>query len=98
MYLKRIRVRNWKGIVDLALDLEPGLNVICGPNESGKSSIREALRCAFMTASRPRGRSPVTAARPWDKPRANPQVGIQFWHDEQLWRLKKVFFGNGSEL
>jgi hypothetical protein len=98
VYLKRIRVWNWKAIADLALDLKPGLNVICGPNESGKSSVREALRCAFMTASRPRGRSPVTAARPWNKPKANPQVEIEFWYDEQLWRLKKVFFGNGSEL
>ena len=98
MYLKRIRVWNWKALVDTTIDLEPGLNVICGPNESGKSSIREALRCAFMTASRPRGRSLVAAARPWNKPRANPQVEVEFWHDEQLWRLKKVFFGNGSEL
>ena len=82
MYLKRIRVWNWKAIVDTTVDLEPGLNVICGPNESGKSSIREALRCAFMTASRPRGRSAVALARPWDKPKANPQVEIEFWHDE----------------
>ncbi|WP_336605590.1 AAA family ATPase [Fundidesulfovibrio soli] len=34
------------------LDLAPGLNVLCGPNNTGKSALVEALRCLATNPSR----------------------------------------------
>jgi AAA domain len=54
------------------LDLAPGMSVITGPNESGKSSWHAALRMALTGLRRGRGRSTAADAalaalhRPWD--------------------------------
>jgi len=43
MRIRRLRLVNFKRFDDYEVVLEPGLNLIVGPNESGKSSIAEAL-------------------------------------------------------
>jgi exonuclease SbcC len=56
------------------LDLAPGLTVVAGPNEAGKSTWHAAVRAAICGMPRRRGRA--TAAeqefadlhRPWDRP------------------------------
>lgn len=96
MYLKRLTVKNFRGIVSKSLEFVDGLNVIAGPNESGKSSLREALRHAFLTPA-PRGRAPAVAIRPWGT-KGTTEVIVEFWHEGQDWLLKRVFFGKGSEL
>jgi len=89
---------SWRSLRDLKLDLAPGLNVIAGPNESGKSSIREALRAAFLAPTRQKGRHPLTVVRPWDDPQAQPRVELTFVHAGARYRLERVFFGEGSFL
>jgi hypothetical protein len=57
-----------------ALDLAPGMNVVSGPNEAGKSSWHAAVRAAICGARRSRGRpggADATFAalhQPWDRP------------------------------
>ncbi len=46
MRIKSIRIRNFRSISDLKLDLG-SLTVICGPNSCGKSNIFEAIKFAF---------------------------------------------------
>ncbi len=96
MYLKRLTVKNFRGIVSQSLEFAEELNVISGPNESGKSSLREALRHAFLTPP-PRGRAPATAIRPWGT-KGTTEVIVEFRHEGQDWLLKRIFFGKGSEL
>ncbi|RLE54992.1 MAG: hypothetical protein DRJ40_09595 [Thermoprotei archaeon] len=36
MYVKELSIENFRGIRDLALKLEPGINIIVGPNSTGK--------------------------------------------------------------
>jgi len=54
------------------IDLAPGLTVVTGPNESGKSTWHAALRLALTGLKRGRGRSTAVDAalsvqhRPWD--------------------------------
>ena len=43
MTIKRLEIRNFKSLENCELDLK-GLNVLVGPNSSGKSSIIQALR------------------------------------------------------
>jgi len=56
------------------LDLAPGMTVVTGPNESGKSSWHSALRLALTGLRRGRGRATAADAalsaqhRPWDAP------------------------------
>ncbi|MEW6281152.1 MAG: AAA family ATPase, partial [Candidatus Eremiobacterota bacterium] len=97
MYLKRVSLKSYRGIDSLALDFDPGINVLCGPNESGKSTLREALRHAFQSPSSMRGKSAIRAIRPWGSKQC-PRVEVEFHHEGELWLLKRVFFGTGSEL
>src|ERR671919_67978 len=74
MRIERITARAFGPFQDRSLDLAPGLTVVAGANESGKSSWHAALRLA-LTGLR-RGKGPGTAAerqlaerhRPWDDP------------------------------
>lgn len=42
-FIRRVSVRNFKSIKELKLDLRLGLNVLVGPNASGKTNILEAI-------------------------------------------------------
>ena len=95
MYLEKLNIQRWRGLDNLQLELKPGLNVLHGPNESGKSSLHEAIRAAFLLKSR--GKGSPTAAKPWSGSGAT-RVEVQFRHQEQSWRLTKVFFAQGSHL
>lgn len=97
MILKRLSVKNFRGIVTQTLEFAPGLNVIAGPNESGKSTLREALHHAFLSPSSSRGPSKLGHIRPWEG-KANPEVEVEFHHDGQDYLVRRVFFGKGSEV
>jgi len=47
MYLESLRIRNFRCIEDLTIEFIEGLNVIIGENNTGKTSIIDALRLAF---------------------------------------------------
>lgn len=95
MYLESIAISNWRALDSLDLQLDPGLNLIHGPNESGKSSFFEALRAAFL--SRSKGQGSPTAAKPWGKG-GSTSVDVHFRHVQESWHLRRVFFGTGSYL
>ncbi len=44
MNIDRIKLRNWRRIDAIELSFQPGINLIYGPNETGKSTIIEAIR------------------------------------------------------
>jgi len=46
VYVERVEIRNFKGISGLAVDLEPGLTLLVGRNNAGKSRILRALSLA----------------------------------------------------
>lgn len=47
MIIYRLRARRFLGLPDQTYEFGPGLTVIVGPNEAGKSSLRTALRAAL---------------------------------------------------
>ena len=95
MFLEKLHIQRWRGLENLQLELKPGLNLLHGPNESGKSSLHEAIRSAFLLKSR--GKGSPTFAKPWTGSGAT-RVEVQFRHQGQPWRLTKVFFAHGSSL
>lgn len=42
--VSRLVLRNWRSFDDRALDVAPGLTVLCGPNATGKTNTVEALQ------------------------------------------------------
>jgi len=73
MWVERVSARAFGPFRDAILELGPGLTVVVGPNEAGKSSWHAALRLALT--GRRRGRGGRTAEdreleerhRPWDE-------------------------------
>jgi DNA repair exonuclease SbcCD ATPase subunit len=74
MRIERVIARAFGPFQNEVLELGPGLSVVAGPNESGKSTWHAALRLAITGVRR--GKGPGTAAerqlaerhRPWDVP------------------------------
>ncbi len=48
MVLKQLELLRFKHFLNHRVDFQPGFNVIRGPNESGKSTLRRALLTAFF--------------------------------------------------
>jgi DNA repair exonuclease SbcCD ATPase subunit len=47
MIIKRVAISNWRGIERFEAELSPGVNLLRGRNEAGKSSVVEALSWAL---------------------------------------------------
>ena len=50
--ITRFRVQNYKALRDVTLDLTP-VHVLIGPNDSGKTSLLEALAALCRSVERP---------------------------------------------
>lgn len=90
MRLQRLRVEQFRQFRQgMELDnLQPGINLIHGPNESGKSTLVRAIRAAFF--ERYRSKSAEDLA-PWGDSSAAPAVELVFEHNQQRWQLDKRF-------
>lgn len=44
MYLAELRVRNFRKLREVMLEFQPGLNILVGPNNTGKTAVVDALR------------------------------------------------------
>ncbi|MEQ1736237.1 MAG: AAA family ATPase [Rhodoglobus sp.] len=47
MYLRRVVIKNYRAIRDATVDFKPGLTIIVGDNEAGKSTLLEAIQLAI---------------------------------------------------
>jgi len=54
MYIARIRINNFRCFRDAVIDFQPGLNVIIGENNAGKTTILKALSLVFDRRGRGR--------------------------------------------
>lgn len=92
MKLRRLRIESFKRFRE-PLTLEgfaDGLNLFAAPNESGKSTVAEAIRAAFFERHRS---SSVQYLRPWGDASATPTVEVEFDIGEQRYKLTKAFLG-----
>lgn len=90
MHLVRIAVSHWRRHDHLVIDeLSERINLICGPNEAGKSTIAEALRFALFEPCRPAYLSrKAIQQRSSSEP---PVVEVDLLIDGQRWRIEKRF-------
>lgn len=90
MRLRRLRVEQLRQFREpLQIEhFEPGLNVISGPNESGKSTLVRAIRAAFFERYKSNS---VADLQPWGDSSATPSVSLAFEADGKQWQLDKRF-------
>lgn len=88
--LRLTQIRRFRGTLEIP-DLSPSINLFCGPNETGKSTIARAIRAAFFERYRssvledllPKGEVPTSCS---------PTVEISFESGGQQHTLLKTFF------
>ena len=93
MNITRLRLTDFRRHGELDIELKPGLNILRGPNEAGKSTVQRAIEVGLF-------RRPTFASaelddiRPWLKPETDPTVEIDFDDDGKPGTLRKVFAGH----
>lgn len=92
MRLLSARIRDYRIHRDLAVEFDPRFTVIAGPNQSGKSTLAEALHRALFLPFKTGGElqkgmqtSPFVS---------DPEVEICFETGSQHWTLRKRFAAN----
>jgi DNA repair exonuclease SbcCD ATPase subunit len=91
MILKSLQVANFRKFRDpLRIDgFADGLNIVVEPNETGKSTLLEALRAAFFI--RHSAKTELVRSYVPNGDDVAPHVGVEFVVDGQPWRLEKQF-------
>lgn len=93
MRLVRLAVENLAGVKKAAIEFAAGLNVLYGPNETGKSTLAQAIRGALLLQSTSSSHEPWI---PWGTAHA-PTVELVFETEPQrFWRVKKSFGERGE--
>src|SRR6516165_10112910 len=95
MRLHRLRIANFAAIENVDVEFGPGLNVLYGPNDLGKSTVVAAIRLGLLL--------PYTSAHSdqyvgWTGG-GDPVVEMTFETEAQrIWRIRKQFGKTGSSL
>ncbi len=93
MRITKLHLHNVKRHADLSVDLKPGLNVVRGPNEAGKSTIQRAIEVGLFR--RPTSSSDeLDGLRRWGTRDAPPTVELDFEEDGVPGKITKVFAGS----
>ena len=89
MWIRQLDVTDCAGIEAASVSLQPGLNVLHGPNELGKSTLVKAIRAALLL--QPKAKD-AESFRTWENSDAQPKVALTF--EERagaIWRVSKDF-------
>jgi DNA repair exonuclease SbcCD ATPase subunit len=93
--LHRLRVVDFAAIRDADIEFGPGLNVLYGPNDLGKSTLADAIRLALLL---PHTSTHIEDYVPWTGGR-DPIVEMTFeMEPERIWRVRKEFRKGGTAL
>ncbi len=93
MKIRRLRVTDFAAIRAADAELGPGLNVLYGPNDLGKSTLADAIRLALLL---PHTSTHIEEYVPWSGGQ-NPVVELTFESEPQrIWRVRKEFRKGGA--
>lgn len=94
MIIKRIAIKNFGKIHDKTLELSPGINVLYGENESGKTTAHTFIKSMFYGIQRQRGKAAKNDVYATYEPWENPTVyGGTLWFESsgKRFRLTRNF-------
>ena len=97
MRIRKLELRDFRRYRDLDIDLAPGLTVVRGPNEAGKTTIQRAIELA-LTRRVTSTAGDLDALRPWDAAEdARSIITVDFEQDDEdgpkVGTLEKTFAG-----
>ncbi len=97
MRVRRLSARDFRRYRELDIAFAPGLTVVRGPNEAGKTTVQRALELV-LTRRATSTAAEVEGMRPWDAPpEARSVVSIEFEQDDEDGRktgtVEKTFAG-----
>jgi hypothetical protein len=88
MRLTTILVEHFQALIRVEVAFGPGLNVLYGPNDFGKSTLAHAIRAALLVVPTSSASAPF---QPWYED-VVPRVTLSFEDNEShQWRVKKTF-------
>jgi uncharacterized protein YhaN len=95
--IRRLGARDFRRYRELDIAFAPGLTVVRGPNEAGKSTVQRALELV-LTRRATSTAAEVEQMRPWDAPpEARSVISIEFEQDEgderKTGTVEKTFAG-----
>jgi DNA repair exonuclease SbcCD ATPase subunit len=96
--ITRLSVRDFRRYRELEIPLSPGLTIVHGPNEAGKTTIQRAIELV-LTRKVTSGGGDIDGLRSWDAPdEARPVIAIEFEIDDEdrgnrTGTLEKAFRG-----
>lgn len=90
--IRTIYIKNFGKLKDFRLDLKPGINIIYGKNEAGKTTVMNFIKMMFYgsnSKSSDINKNPRKKYTPWD----NSEMGgfIEFDHNNNNYRLERTF-------
>src|SRR6516165_470520 len=95
MRLHRLRIANFAAIENVDVEFGPGLNVLYGPNDLGKSTLVSAIRLGLLL---PHTSTHCDQYVGWIGG-GDPVVEMTFETEAQrIWRIRKQFGKTGSSL
>ena len=95
MRLHRLHAASFGAIREVDIEFGPGLNILYGPNDLGKSTLVAAIRLALLL---PHSSTHSEQYVGWNSA-DDPRVELTFETEAQrIWRVKKVFGKSGSSL
>ena len=98
MRITHLSLRNLRRLRQVDLDLAPGLTIVRGPNEAGKSTVQRAIELA-LTRKVTSSAADIEGLAPWDgDAEARTVIGMTFTYDDEdgtefEGRLEKSFRG-----
>ena len=92
MWIRQLDVADCAGIEAANVSLQPGLNVLHGPNELGKSTLVKAIRAALLLPPTSRAGQ---ALRSWNVDGAAEVTLTLEQEAQRIWRVRKRF-GSGA--
>ena len=98
MRVRKLSGRDFRRYREFDLDFAPGLTIVRGPNESGKTTIQRALELA-ITRRATSTANELETLRPWGAPaEARSVITVEFEQDEEdgqkVGTLEKTFAGS----
>ena len=97
MIITKLELENWMRIRELVLEFNKGINLIYGRNETGKSSVIEAIRQAIL-GDASSGTREYKKLRPWGTDE-KAKVDLSFvTRDSRDYRICKSFPKGGAAL
>lgn len=83
MRITRLSIRDFRRYREFEMPLAPGLTIVRGPNEAGKTTIQRAFELV-LTRKATSGAAEMEALRPWDATDdTRPVVAIDFEVDDE---------------